>query len=64
VSVHTGACRRAGVDELPRSDTPTPTVVITHRMRLDGAPSGYDIFLNFLNFLNREDGCEKVVLST
>jgi hypothetical protein len=61
VSVHTGAGRRAGVDELPRSDTPTPD-------RRHHAPDaarrgaeGYDIFLNFLN---REDGCEKVVLST
>jgi threonine dehydrogenase-like Zn-dependent dehydrogenase len=34
-----------------------PTVVITHRMRLEDAPKGYDIFLN------KEDRCEKVVLS-
>ncbi len=35
-----------------------PTVVITHRMKLSDAPRGYDIFLN------KQDGCEKVVLST
>jgi threonine dehydrogenase-like Zn-dependent dehydrogenase len=34
-----------------------PTFVITHRMRLEDAPHGYEIFLN------KEDGCEKVVLS-
>jgi len=34
-----------------------PTVVITHRMSLDDAAKGYDIFLN------KEDNCEKVVLS-
>jgi threonine dehydrogenase-like Zn-dependent dehydrogenase len=32
------------------------TFVITHRMRLDEAPRGYEMFLN------KEDGCEKVVL--
>jgi threonine dehydrogenase-like Zn-dependent dehydrogenase len=31
--------------------------VITHRMRLEDAPKGYDIFLN------KQDNCEKVVLS-
>ena len=34
-----------------------PTFVITHRMRLEDAPQGYDLFLN------KEDNCEKVVLS-
>jgi threonine dehydrogenase-like Zn-dependent dehydrogenase len=34
-----------------------PSFVITHRMRLEDAPKGYDIFCN------KEDGCEKVVLS-
>jgi threonine dehydrogenase-like Zn-dependent dehydrogenase len=33
-----------------------PTFVITHRLPLDEAPRGYDMFLN------KEDGCEKVVL--
>ncbi len=34
-----------------------PSFVITHRLPLDQAPQGYDMFLN------KEDGCEKVVLS-
>jgi threonine dehydrogenase-like Zn-dependent dehydrogenase len=33
-----------------------PTFVITHRMRLDDAPHGYDIFTN------KEDDCIKIVL--
>ncbi|HEU4535224.1 MAG TPA: zinc-dependent alcohol dehydrogenase [Polyangiaceae bacterium] len=33
-----------------------PSFVITHRMRLDEAPDGYDLFLR------KQDGCEKVVL--
>jgi threonine dehydrogenase-like Zn-dependent dehydrogenase len=33
-----------------------PTFVITHRMRLDEAPTGYEMFLS------KKDGCEKVVL--
>ena len=33
-----------------------PTMVITHHMPLAEAPRGYDIFLN------KEDGCEKIVL--
>jgi threonine dehydrogenase-like Zn-dependent dehydrogenase len=33
-----------------------PSFVITHRMRLDDAPTGYNIFLN------KEEHCEKVVL--
>jgi threonine dehydrogenase-like Zn-dependent dehydrogenase len=34
-----------------------PSFVITHRLPLDQAPQGYDMFLN------KEDNCEKVVLS-
>lgn len=34
-----------------------PTMVITHRMSLSDAAKGYDIFNN------KEDNCEKVVLS-
>jgi threonine dehydrogenase-like Zn-dependent dehydrogenase len=34
-----------------------PSFVITHRMRLEDAPKGYDMFLNKL------DNCQKVVLS-
>jgi threonine dehydrogenase-like Zn-dependent dehydrogenase len=33
-----------------------PSFVITHRLPLEQAPHGFDIFLNKL------DGCEKVVL--
>jgi threonine dehydrogenase-like Zn-dependent dehydrogenase len=33
-----------------------PSFVITHTMRLDDAPKGYEIFLN------KEDDCVKVVL--
>ena len=34
-----------------------PSFVITHRMRLEDAPRGFEMFNN------KEDGCEKVVLS-
>ena len=34
-----------------------PSFVITHRLPLDQAPQGYDMFMN------KEDNCEKVVLS-
>ena len=34
-----------------------PTFVITHRLRLEDAPKGYDIFVN------KEDDCVKVVLT-
>jgi threonine dehydrogenase-like Zn-dependent dehydrogenase len=34
-----------------------PSFVITHRLPLDQAPRGYEMFLN------KEDGCEKVVLT-
>ena len=33
-----------------------PSFVITHRMRLDDAPEGYEIFEN------KEDDCIKVVM--
>jgi threonine dehydrogenase-like Zn-dependent dehydrogenase len=34
-----------------------PSFVITHRMRLEDAPQGFDMFLH------KRDGCEKIVLS-
>jgi threonine dehydrogenase-like Zn-dependent dehydrogenase len=34
-----------------------PSFVITHRLKLSDAPRGYDIFMN------KEDGCEKVVMT-
>jgi threonine dehydrogenase-like Zn-dependent dehydrogenase len=33
-----------------------PSFVITHKLSLNDAPRGYDMFLN------KEDNCEKVVL--
>ena len=38
------------------SDEIDPSFIVTHRLRLDDAPQGYDIFLN------KEDECMKVVL--
>ena len=35
-----------------------PSFVVTHRMKLDDAPRGFDMFLN------KRDNCEKVVLTT
>jgi len=34
-----------------------PSFVITHRMKLEEAPAGYDMFLH------KRDHCEKVVLT-
>ena len=34
-----------------------PSFVITHRMRLEDAPTGFDLFVN------KQDDCMKVVLS-
>lgn len=39
------------------NDEIDPSRIITHRLRLDDAPEGYD------TFLNKEDDCMKVVLS-
>jgi threonine dehydrogenase-like Zn-dependent dehydrogenase len=33
-----------------------PSFVITHRMRLEEAPQGYEMFVN------KEDNCEKIIL--
>ena len=33
-----------------------PTFVITHRMALEDAPKGYDMFVN------KRDNCEKIIL--
>ena len=43
----------AGADQRGEID---PSFVITHRMPLDDAPKGYDMFLN------KQDNCVKVVL--
>jgi len=44
------------LDRIQRGEL-DPTFVITHRMKLDDAPKGYDIFNHKL------DNCEKIVLS-
>ena len=44
------------LDRIQRGEI-DPTFVITHHMRLDEAPHGYDIFNE------KRDGCEKVVLA-
>jgi threonine dehydrogenase-like Zn-dependent dehydrogenase len=44
------------LERIQRGDI-DPSFVITHRMRLEDAPRGYEMFNN------KEDGCEKVVLS-
>ena len=44
------------LERIERGDI-DPSFVITHRLQLDDAPKGYDIFMNKL------DNCEKVVLS-
>jgi threonine dehydrogenase-like Zn-dependent dehydrogenase len=43
------------LERIKRGDI-DPTFVITHRMHLDAAAEGYEMFLN------KEDHCEKVVL--
>ena len=43
--------------ELVESGQVDPTRIITHRLGLDEAPKGYDIFKN------KQDNCEKVVLT-
>jgi threonine dehydrogenase-like Zn-dependent dehydrogenase len=35
-----------------------PTFIITHRMKLEDAPKGFDLFVH------KEDDCMKVVLTT
>jgi threonine dehydrogenase-like Zn-dependent dehydrogenase len=40
-----------------QNDEIDPTFVITHRMPLEEAPKGYDIFLN------KQEDCVKVVLT-
>ena len=60
LSIRTGQCHvqrymRPLLDRIQNREI-DPSFVITHQMRLDEAPLGYDIF-------NRKmDGCEKIVL--
>jgi len=44
------------LDRIERGEI-DPSFVITHRMRLDEAPEGFEMFLH------KRDNCEKVVLS-
>ena len=60
ITIKTGQCHahrylRPLLDRIQRREI-DPSFVITHRMRLDDAPEGY------AKFLNKEDGCIKVVL--
>jgi threonine dehydrogenase-like Zn-dependent dehydrogenase len=45
------------LDRIQRGDI-DPSFVVTHQLRLEDAPQGYDMFLN------KRDNCEKVVLKT
>jgi threonine dehydrogenase-like Zn-dependent dehydrogenase len=62
LTIRTGQChvqRYMGplLDRIQRGEI-DPSFVITHRLRLEEAPQGYDMFLH------KRDHCEKVVLST
>jgi len=61
ITIRAGQCHvqrytRMLLERIQRGDI-DPTFVITHRMKLEDAPKGYDIFLN------KTDNCEKIVLS-
>ena len=61
LTIRTGQCHvqrymKPLLERIQRGEI-DPTFVITHRMRLEDAPRGYQMFVN------KEDGCEKVVLS-
>jgi threonine dehydrogenase-like Zn-dependent dehydrogenase len=60
LTIKSGQCHvqhymRPLLDRIQRGEI-DPTFVITHTMRLDEAPQGYEMFLN------KNDNCEKVVL--
>jgi threonine dehydrogenase-like Zn-dependent dehydrogenase len=62
LTIRTGQCHvqrymRPLLERIQRGEI-DPSFVITHRLRLEDAPSGYDMFLH------KRDNCEKVVLST
>jgi threonine dehydrogenase-like Zn-dependent dehydrogenase len=61
LTIRAGQCHvqhymRPLLERIQRGDI-DPSFVITHRLRLDEVAQGYDMFLN------KEDGCEKVVLT-
>jgi threonine dehydrogenase-like Zn-dependent dehydrogenase len=60
LTIKTGQCHvhrymRPLLDRIQRGEI-DPSFVVTHRLQLDQAPAGYDMFLN------KEDDCVKVVL--
>jgi len=62
ITIRTGQCHvqrymRPLLERIQRGEI-DPSFVITHRLRLEDAPQGYDMFLH------KRDHCEKVVLST
>src|SRR5688572_5805701 len=62
LTIRTGQCHvqrymKPLLERIQRGEI-DPSFVITHRLSLDEAPEGYEMFLN------KRDGCEKVVLST
>ena len=62
LTIRTGQCHvqrymRPLLERIQRGEI-DPSFVITHRLRLEDAPQGYDMFLH------KRDHCEKVVLST
>jgi threonine dehydrogenase-like Zn-dependent dehydrogenase len=61
LTIRTGQCHvqrymRPLLERIQRGEI-DPSFVITHRLRLEEAPLGYDMFLH------KRDNCEKVVLS-
>jgi threonine dehydrogenase-like Zn-dependent dehydrogenase len=61
LTIRTGQCHvqrymRPLLERIQRGEI-DPSFVITHRLRLEDAPLGYDMFLH------KRDNCEKVVLS-
>jgi threonine dehydrogenase-like Zn-dependent dehydrogenase len=62
LTIRTGQCHvqrymRPLLERIQRGEI-DPSFVITHRLRLEDAPTGYDMFLH------KRDNCEKVVLTT
>jgi threonine dehydrogenase-like Zn-dependent dehydrogenase len=61
LTIRSGQCHvhrylRPLLERIERGDI-DPSFIITHRLKLEDAPQGYDLFNH------KEDGCEKVVLS-
>ena len=61
LTIKTGQCHvhrylRPLLERIERGEI-DPTFVITHRLRLEDAPQGYDMFVQ------KKDGCEKIVMT-